>query len=88
MGLNHQLFGQQPNALTNCFSSFTIRYLAIYCTLLILEDLILEEDLINILPSVYRANSMAKELKRNVNFEIVLMPPEARGLNNGITEVI
>lgn len=52
-----------------------------------LEDLILEEDLINILPSVYRANSMSKELKRNVQFEIVLMPPEARGLNNGITEV-
>uniref|UniRef100_A0A915D7L4 Kinesin-like protein n=1 Tax=Ditylenchus dipsaci TaxID=166011 RepID=A0A915D7L4_9BILA len=51
------------------------------------EDMILEEDLVNILPNVYRANAMAKELKRNVNFEIVLMPPEIRGDSNGNTQV-
>ncbi|CAD5220541.1 unnamed protein product [Bursaphelenchus xylophilus] len=47
----------------------------------------LEEDLINLLPNVYRANAMAKELKRNVNFEIVLMAPEARGQSDGDTEI-
>lgn len=47
----------------------------------------MEEELINLLPNVYRANSMAKELKRDVAFEIVLMAPEARGLSEGLTEV-
>lgn len=47
----------------------------------------MEEDLINLMPNVYRANAMAKELKRNVNFEIVLMAPESRGLKEGLTEV-
>ncbi|KHN89067.1 hypothetical protein Tcan_17986 [Toxocara canis] len=51
-------------------------------------ELILEEDLINLLPNVYRANSMSKELKRNVNFEIALVAPEARGLTDGLTELV
>lgn len=50
-------------------------------------DVILEEELVNLLPNVYRANAMAKELKRNVNFEIVLMAPEIRGNNDGLPEV-
>ncbi|VDK53767.1 unnamed protein product [Anisakis simplex] len=50
-------------------------------------ELILEEDLINLLPNVYRANSMSKELNRNVTFEIVLVAPEARGLIDGLTEI-
>lgn len=50
--------------------------------------MVLEEDLVNLLPNVYRANAMAKELKRNVSFEIVLMAPEAKGLSDGETEVI
>lgn len=48
----------------------------------------LEEELIALFPAVYRANAMAKELKRNVNFEIVLVSPEARGLEDGLTEVM
>lgn len=59
----------------------------ISCKSFVLEELILEEDLVNLMPNVYRANAMAKELKRNVNFEIVLMAPESRGLNEGLTEV-
>jgi hypothetical protein len=50
-------------------------------------DVILEEELVNLLPNVYRANAMAKELKRNVNYEIVLMAPEIRGMNEGLPEV-
>lgn len=42
----------------------------------------------NLLPNVYRANAMAKELKRNVAFEIVLMAPEARGLSEGDTQIL
>lgn len=50
-------------------------------------DAILEDELVNLLPNVYRANAMAKELKRNVNFEIVLMAPEIRGNAEGLPEV-
>uniref|UniRef100_A0A914ZNN9 Kinesin-like protein n=2 Tax=Parascaris univalens TaxID=6257 RepID=A0A914ZNN9_PARUN len=50
-------------------------------------ELILEEDLINLLPNVYRANSMSKELNKSVNFEIILVSPEARGLADGLTEI-
>lgn len=52
-----------------------------------LAELMLEEELIALFPAVYRANAMAKELKRDVNFEIVLVSPEARGLDDGMTEV-
>ncbi|VDD90619.1 unnamed protein product [Enterobius vermicularis] len=50
-------------------------------------DLILEEDMIQIMPNVIRANSISQELKRNVRFEIVLLAPEARGLGEGLTEI-
>uniref|UniRef100_A0A0N5AP36 Kinesin-like protein n=1 Tax=Syphacia muris TaxID=451379 RepID=A0A0N5AP36_9BILA len=50
-------------------------------------DLILEEDMIQIMPNVVRANSISQELKKNVTFEIVLLAPEARGLNEGLTEI-
>ncbi|KAI6188028.1 putative tRNA N6-adenosine threonylcarbamoyltransferase [Aphelenchoides besseyi] len=51
-------------------------------------EVILEEELINLMPNVYRANAMAKELKRNVQFEIVLMAPEIRGRNDGLPEIL
>jgi hypothetical protein len=54
---------------------------------MIAADMILEEDLINLLPQVYRANAMSNELKKNVKFEIVLVSPQARGLKTGLTEV-
>ncbi|EPB76029.1 hypothetical protein ANCCEY_04875 [Ancylostoma ceylanicum] len=53
----------------------------------ILADLILEEELISTMPLVYRANAMAVELKRNVKFELVLVSPEMRGLQEGLTEI-
>ncbi|VDO30787.1 unnamed protein product [Haemonchus placei] len=49
-------------------------------------DMILEEELISMMPLVYRANAMAVELKRNVKFELVLISPEMRGLHEGLTE--
>uniref|UniRef100_A0A1I8A2J7 Kinesin-like protein n=1 Tax=Steinernema glaseri TaxID=37863 RepID=A0A1I8A2J7_9BILA len=51
------------------------------------EDVILEEDLINLLPNVIRANNMSKELKRGVNFELILVPPETNGNKEGLTEI-
>ncbi|KAK6024631.1 hypothetical protein OSTOST_09554, partial [Ostertagia ostertagi] len=50
-------------------------------------DMILEEELISMMPLVYRANAMAVELKRNVKFELVLVSPEMRGLHEGLTEI-
>ncbi|KAK6045108.1 hypothetical protein COOONC_17387 [Cooperia oncophora] len=49
-------------------------------------DMILEEELISMMPLVYRANAMAVELKRNVKFELILLSPEMRGLHEGLTE--
>ncbi|TKR62490.1 hypothetical protein L596_026442 [Steinernema carpocapsae] len=50
-------------------------------------DVILEEDLINLLPNVIRANNMSKELKRGVTFELILVPPEVNGNKEGLTEI-
>lgn len=43
--------------------------------------------MVHMLPYVYRANSMAKALNKDVSFEIVLLPPETKGIANGVTEV-
>ena len=51
------------------------------------EQMILEDELVALMPLVSRANGMAKELGRNVLFEIILVSPEARGLEKGLTEV-
>ncbi|GMR41799.1 hypothetical protein PMAYCL1PPCAC_11994 [Pristionchus mayeri] len=51
------------------------------------EQMILEDELVALMPLVHRANAMAKELGRLVTFEIVLVSPEARGLEKGLTEV-
>ncbi|CAI4230337.1 unnamed protein product [Auanema sp. JU1783] len=50
-------------------------------------DLILEEELVSTMPLVYRANAMAKEMKRHVSFEIVLVSAQMRGLEDGLTEI-
>lgn len=50
--------------------------------------MILEDELVALMPLVHRANAMAKELGRAVTFEIVLVSPEARGLDKGLTEVV
>lgn len=49
--------------------------------------MILEEELIHLLPQVYQANAMAEELKKGVKFDIVLVAPQARGQKTGHTEV-
>ena len=49
--------------------------------------MILEEELIHLLPQVYQANAMSDELKKDMKFEIVLVAPQARGLKSGQTEV-
>ena len=49
--------------------------------------MLLQEDLIQVLPMVAEANAMAEELNKGVKFEITLVSPQARGLKNGRTEV-
>lgn len=53
----------------------------------IVEDLLLQEDLIHMLPMVNEANAMSEELDKKVKFEIALIAPQARGLKEGRTEV-
>ncbi|XP_014667335.1 PREDICTED: kinesin-like protein KIF28P [Priapulus caudatus] len=51
------------------------------------DDLLLEEELIQILPHMNQANAISQELGRKVQFEIVLVAPQARGLKEGRTYV-
>ena len=53
----------------------------------VLEDLLLQEDLIHMLPMVNEANAMSEELDKKVKFEVALIAPQARGLKDGRTEV-
>lgn len=52
------------------------------------DDLLLQEDLIQMLPMVSEATAMAEELKKGVKFEITLVSPQARGQKSGKTEVM
>ena len=49
--------------------------------------MILEEELVQLMPQVYRANAMSQELIKGNKFELVLVAPQARGLKSGPTEV-
>ncbi|XP_011668890.1 kinesin-like protein KIF28P isoform X2 [Strongylocentrotus purpuratus] len=51
------------------------------------EDLLLQEELVEMIPMVEEANAISEELDRKVKFEIVVMSPKARGLAHGRTEV-
>ncbi|XP_041367866.1 kinesin-like protein KIF28P [Gigantopelta aegis] len=52
------------------------------------EDMLLQEDLIQMLPMVNEANAMSEELDKRVKFELALVSPQARGLTEGNTEVM
>jgi len=52
-----------------------------------LEDKLLQDEIINILPLVQNVNAMAEEMQKPVAFSIMLVSPEARGLEHGRTEV-
>nr|XP_022300390.1 kinesin-like protein KIF28P isoform X2 [Crassostrea virginica] len=52
------------------------------------EDLILQEDVIQMLPMVNEADAMSAELDKKVKFELALVSPQARGLKGGKTEVM
>lgn len=51
------------------------------------EDLLLQEDLLQIMPMVNEANAMSEELNKKVKFEVVLISPQARGQKEGRTDV-
>ncbi|XP_033105762.1 kinesin-like protein KIF28P [Anneissia japonica] len=51
------------------------------------EEMILQEDLIDLMPAVEEANAISEDLDRKVKFEIVVVSPKARGLTHGRTEV-
>ncbi|KAL4221955.1 hypothetical protein ACF0H5_018006 [Mactra antiquata] len=52
------------------------------------NDLLLQEDLVKLLPMVGEASAMAEELGKGVKFEITLVSPQARGQKSGKTEVM
>nr|CAB3259098.1 kinesin-like protein KIF28P [Phallusia mammillata] len=51
------------------------------------EDILLQEDLIQVMPMVNEANAMSEELDQKMIYEIALISPQARGLKEGRTEV-
>jgi len=52
-----------------------------------LEDKLLQDEVINILPLVQNVNAMAEEMHKTAAFSMLLVSPEARGLDHGRTEV-
>ncbi|CAH1788618.1 unnamed protein product [Owenia fusiformis] len=52
------------------------------------DDLILQEDLIQLLPMINETNAISEELNKKVGFEVVLVSPQARGLKEGKTEIM
>ncbi|XP_033624378.1 kinesin-like protein KIF28P [Asterias rubens] len=51
------------------------------------DDLLLQEDLVELIPAVEEANAISEELDQKCKFEIVVMSAKARGLAHGRTEV-
>jgi len=51
------------------------------------EDLMLREDIVKLMPHVKEANSLAKQMEKDVRFEIVLVGPQLRGESSGIPEI-
>ena len=51
------------------------------------DDMLIQEDLIEILPAVEEANSISEQLDKKKQFEVVLVSPEARGEVNGRMQV-
>ena len=47
----------------------------------------LQDEVINIMPLVQNVNAMAVEMQKLVAFNMMLVSPEARGLDHGRTEV-
>lgn len=52
-----------------------------------IEDVVLQEEVVQLLPMVNEANAMSDELTKKVQFELALISPQARGLKDGKTEV-
>ena len=55
--------------------------------MLLLDEAILQQDLIEIMPGVEEANSIGEALDKNRRFDLVIVSPEARGELTGRTEV-
>ena len=51
------------------------------------DEILLQEDLIQVMPMLNEANAMSEELDMKVFYEIALLSPQARGDKNGRTEV-
>lgn len=51
------------------------------------EDKLLQSEVISVLPLVQNVNAMADEMQKPVAFSMMLVSPEARGLDHGRTEV-
>ncbi|XP_065896564.1 kinesin-like protein KIF28P isoform X2 [Dysidea avara] len=51
------------------------------------DDILLQEDLVELMPMVLEANAISEELNKKMFFEIALVSPQARGLKDGRTEV-
>ena len=51
------------------------------------EDTLLTQEVMSLMQLVQDVNAMAEDLDRHTRFEIMLLSPEARGLETGRTEV-
>ncbi len=56
-------------------------------TLYLLDEMLLQEDLIEMLPAIQEANAISEELDKKKKFEVMLVSGAARGDPKGRTQV-
>ncbi|CAH1773103.1 unnamed protein product [Owenia fusiformis] len=52
------------------------------------DDMLLQEDLMEVLPAIEEANSISEELDKKLKFDAIVVSPEARGDIKGRSEVM
>ncbi|KAK2143188.1 hypothetical protein LSH36_870g00010 [Paralvinella palmiformis] len=51
------------------------------------DEMLLQEDMVDIMPAIEEANSISEDLDKKKKFEVMLVSPEARGQMKGRTEI-
>jgi len=69
-------------------SAYILDYVIMNNLLSISDEMLLQEDMVDIMPAIEEANSISEDLDKKKKFEVMLVSPEARGQMKGRTEVI
>ena len=71
----------------NSYMVYAHSFIFQYSLVPLTEDILLQDDLVYLMPMVQEANAIAEELGKTVTFEIILVSPQAFGQKDGRAEV-